>query len=439
MAKTRRIGLNLSTVSRVAVGAALVASAWAGHSRPSGAQPPGGGPAVAVVVSPVVERELANSGRTFLGTVVPLRKSVVGSAVDGRVVDVPYKRGDRVAAGKPVALLLTKTIEIEIAAAQAELAARAHALEELENGARPEEKVQARSRLLAAQAANEFAQAKYLRWKRLYESSRAVSQEDLEDALNLAIAAEHAMAAAKAGNDLAEAGPRVEQIAQAKARALAQEEEVRRLEDRLEKYSVKAPYDCFVVAEHTERGAWLKSGDPIVEVVALDPIEVEVQVPEDFIVQLDPSAGASVTVSALPLRSFQAEVARVVPQADVRARTFPVIVRLPNPPQGEGYLLKAGLMARVTLAAGARKTALLVPKDALVLGGRQTMVYALTPAPGGGDQYAATPVPVEIGLAVGSLIEVTGPLTPGAKVVIEGNERLMPGATVRVVREKTFE
>src|SRR5688572_8700532 len=47
----------------------------------------GQGPAI-VAVSPVVEREVT-AGQTFVGTVMPLRKAVVGSAVDGRVMEYP--------------------------------------------------------------------------------------------------------------------------------------------------------------------------------------------------------------------------------------------------------------------------------------------------------------------------------------------------------------
>jgi multidrug efflux pump subunit AcrA (membrane-fusion protein) len=53
-----------------------------------------GGPA-SVQVERVRFEEVA-AGQEFVGTVVPIRTAVVGSAVDGRVIDFPVNEGDRV-------------------------------------------------------------------------------------------------------------------------------------------------------------------------------------------------------------------------------------------------------------------------------------------------------------------------------------------------------
>ena len=95
-------------------------------------------PAALVAVSPVVEREVT-AGQTFVGTVMPLRKSIVGSAVDGRVIEYPLNEGDRVQKGQVLAHLLTDTVKLQLAAAEAELDLRKQQLAELKNGTRPEE------------------------------------------------------------------------------------------------------------------------------------------------------------------------------------------------------------------------------------------------------------------------------------------------------------
>jgi multidrug efflux pump subunit AcrA (membrane-fusion protein) len=45
-------------------------------------------------------------------------------------------------------------------------------------------------------------------------------------------------------------------------------------------------------------------------------------------------------------------------------------------------------------------------------------------------------VPVVLGSAVGSLVEITGEVQAGDRVVVLGNERLRPFAPVMVVREQ---
>ena len=50
------------------------------------------------------------------------------------------------------------------------------------------------------------------------------------------------------------------------------------------------------------------------------------------------------------------------------------------------------------------------------------------------EQSMAKPIPVRLGLPREGLIQVSGPLQPGMKVVVKGNERLMPmGQPVRIM------
>jgi len=47
---------------------------------------------------------------------------------------------------------------------------------------------------------------------------------------------------------------------------------------------------------------------------------------------------------------------------------------------------------------------------------------------------AAQSLPVELGNASDSMIEVKGPLEPGMLVVTRGNERLRPGQPVQIIK-----
>ena len=73
---------------------------------------------MAVVVSSVVKREVT-ADETFIGTVMPARRTVVGSGADGRVRELMVNDGEEVRKGDPVARLRSKTLQIELAAAQA--------------------------------------------------------------------------------------------------------------------------------------------------------------------------------------------------------------------------------------------------------------------------------------------------------------------------------
>ncbi|MBI2479505.1 MAG: efflux RND transporter periplasmic adaptor subunit [Planctomycetia bacterium] len=398
---------------------------------------------VTVIVAPVVQREVS-AGQTFVGAVVPPRRSIIGSAVDGRVSALYVDSGDAVGPpepgqdgterGQPIAQLLTDTISIEIASARAEMLLRQHELAELEAGSRPEEIAEAQARLGAAQALKDFTKARFDRTKALFEQANTASLDELEQALSASVAADQNQVAAKATADLVIAGPRKEDIEQARARLATATENVNHLESQKAKYTLRAPFEGYVVAKHTEIGAWVSRGDPVAEVIELDPIEIDVMVPEAFIAHIHIGAAAQIHADAVPDQAFTGTVARIIPDADRRSRTFPVKVRLANPKTEDGHVLKSGMLARVTLAIGPPIQALLVPKDSLVLGGPQPSLMVVMTNPET-KQETVRPVPVQLGVTDGHLIQVTGSLAPTDKVVVVGNERVRPGQPIAAVMQ----
>jgi RND family efflux transporter MFP subunit len=389
-----------------------------------------GGPAP-VAVAPVVEREIA-TGKSFVGTVQPVRKSVVGSAVDGRVLEMPVEEGDAVKKGDLLAQLRTKTIEAELSAARSELDLRKQELAELENGTRPEIVQQKQAAMMAADARMSYAKKDLARIQRLYEGQTAANDE-LDESISRADETQQEFMGAKAAYEEAVAGPRKEVIGQARAQVEQQQHEVERLEDMLSKYSIAAPFDGYVTTKRTEVGEWVMQGQAVAEVIELDLVDVEALVSEEYINRIQLGMPASVVVPSISGRVFEGTVAFVVPQADTQSRSFPVKVRVPNPAESDRPpVLMSGQFANVTFSVGETSRAMLVHKDAIVLGGPSPTVFifeAKANEPGAGT---VKPVVVTLGQPSEGMIEVSGPLQPGQMVVVRGNERLFPGQEVHV-------
>ena len=397
------------------------------------AQPGGPPPASPVVVAAAVEREVVGI-QTFVGTISPLRVSQVGSAVDGRVVEFPVNDGDRVKKGQVLAQLLTGQVEIQLAGAKAELNFRRKALEELQNGTRPEEKAQAKARFQARQAAWDYAKARMERSQKLVARG-AITDDQLQEIISLSHQAEQSYYEARSGLELAEKGPRAETIAQAAARVAVQEEEVRAIEDQLAKHTIRAPLDGYVVQENTEVGQWVAKAGLVCKVIKLDQVAVEIMVLETFYPALRLGLAATVETPAFPGKRFDAQVAVIIPQADSRSRSIPVKVLMDNQFDGDRPYFSGGMFARVALPVAPVGLSVMVPKDAVVLGGASPLVYVVDADPKNAKEGTARIVPVELGAAEENLIAVKGPLRAGEKVVIEGNERLRPMAKVAIVRE----
>ncbi len=387
------------------------------------------GPAAAVVVVPVVERQLT-AGQSFVGSVEPLKRATIGSAVDGRVVEFSVEEGDRIAGGQALAKLLTSTIELELKAAEGELLFRQELLRELKNGTRAGEVVQLRARMLAAGARREFHVARRARFSALAKQG-TVTEDDLASVISAAITAERDYDDAQAGHELAVAGPRPEKLVQASARLAVQQAVVDQLKTRITRHTIVSLFDGYVTSRRTEVGEWVSRGDPVVDVVSLDLVDVKVHVLESQVPHLRIGASVRVEITALPEQILTGTIASIIPQADPRTRTFPVKIRLRNTITRGDPLIKSGMLSRVTLPTGALTRALLVPKDALVLGGRGgPLVYLVVADPSDSKKQVARPVPVRLGVAIDSLIQVSGEIRAGQRVVVQGNERLRPGQAV---------
>lgn len=394
--------------------------------RVARAEDPPGRPAPPVVLAEVVEQTV-RYGRSFVGSVEPEKSGQVDGQIAGYVEDLLVEAGDRVKKDDIIARLRTTTLDIRIDAANAELTLRSKELLELQNGTREQELAQAVAGLREADADVESA-----RWKldavRKLRRDEMISEEELRDAQKALAAAEARSAARQAVVDLLKAGPRAERIAQAEARVAIQQAMVARLEDEKDRHTVKAPYAGFVVKKHTEVGTWIAEGDAVVDLVALAHVDVVVPMLEDDLLHLRRGMPVNVRIDALPEKHVEGTIHRIVPAADARTRTAPVKIRVKNVIEDDRVRIKPGMFARVTLPVGEETKVLLVPKDAIVLGREQPLVYVFDK-----ESASVRPVPVTLGVAVDAGIQVEGELEPGMQVVIRGNERLRPGMRVRPV------
>jgi multidrug efflux pump subunit AcrA (membrane-fusion protein) len=96
-----------------------------------------------------------------------------------------------------------------------------------------------------------------------------------------------------------------------------------------------------------------------------------------------------------------------------------------DPPVELGW--KAGQAVRVAVPVSDRREVLAVPADALILRREGVSVFRID-----GDGVAER-IEVVLGAADGTMIEVTGNLEAGDRVVIRGGERLRPGQQVTVL------
>lgn len=421
----RSSGIALIAVALAAVGVWLLTSGESPAQGPKGGK--GAPPPPKILVDAARGATIAEP-RTFVGTVKPTRRSLVGSAAAGRIEQYLINEGDLVKAGDPIAHLRRGVITAELNVAKGDLAVREAELGELQKSYQ-EEIETAQARLTNAQAMLAYREGKLQRSRGLGPS---IAKELFEEDSSFYTQAVSSVREHQAAVRMLTQGAREMKTQQALAKVEAQKAEVQRLQEQFDRHTLFAPFDGWVSAEHTEVGQWVMQGDPVAEFVELNEVDVEIAVVEDFVGNLNTTIEGPVEVPSLPGLPFTGRVATINPQADARARTFPVKVRVQNQIENNLPLLKAGMFARVTLPVGKPTACVLVPKDALKLGGASPIVFVVSTA---GGKTSANPVPVRLGPAQGAWIAAFGELKEGDSIVVEGNERLQPGQEVRTEKK----
>ena len=279
-------------------------------------------------------------------------------------------------------------------------------------------------------------------------SDLAATQSELRDGEDAFDAAQQNLLAAQAAYQRTASGAREEKKQQASSMLESQKKHVDFLKAEREKRLTKAPFDGFVVEEHTYVGQWLSKGAPVLTLARLDEVEVEVQIDQQYIDQVSAgrevtlrvsgSGGAGAATTAEGAREWTGRVAAVVPRSNWErgSRSFPVIIRIQNeidssttPPTPA---LREGMMAEAAFR-GIPVKALLVPKDSVVRTSRGAFVYVVNPAEEG-KPLSVRQVLVSLGIGTGVWIQVQGEsLAAGQQVVTEGAERLRAFQTVSIM------
>jgi membrane fusion protein (multidrug efflux system) len=189
---------------------------------------------------------------------------------------------------------------------------------------------------------------------------------------------------------------------------------------------IVTPFAGIAGARLISAGQVISKATQLTSVVDLDTVKVEVNVPERYLRQLRIGQTVGFNVAAYPGEKFTGEVYFIAPQLDTSTRTALVKARIANP----DLKLRGGMFAGLDLSLQLREAALVIPEPSIINNGDITMVFAVTPS------NTAVMKPVKVGLRIAGKAEVVSGLTEGEMVVVEGVQKLRPGAPVKLGPEE---
>ena len=141
---------------------------------------------------------------------------------------------------------------------------------------------------------------------------------------------------AEAANELELQTARIERDrAAAKLREAKRKQEQARLElelerRRLERHEVTAPFDAVVKRIRGEVGASLRQGEPILELVAIDPLEAEIYLPAELYRLMEVGQTYRLSAGEPVGDALPATLSRVSPVIDPGSRRFWAVFEIDN-------------------------------------------------------------------------------------------------------------
>ena len=346
---------------------------------PGGPGGPGGGQPVTVSVSPVLKGAFPVQVRA-VGTVTPYNTVTVVPQVEGRLLRVHFREGDRVKAGDLLAELDARALEASLAEARA---TQAQNQAELKN-----------------------AQADLARYQRLFrQDSVARQQLDTQQAL----------------------------VRQLQARSAADQAKVDSARVQLGYTKIHAPVSGRLGLIKTNVGAMIgpSTTDGLVSIVQVDPISVVFGVPEVQLQSLRDAMAQQDMSGGLEVQAWDRTESRLLAtgrlttldnQIDTTTGALRVRARFDNP--GEQLFPNQFVNVRLTLQT--LPGALSVPVDVVQFGNQGNYVYVVRD----GKAHIQT---VKLGASASDRVQVVDGLQAGEQVVLEGMDSLRDGSRVKIV------
>lgn len=299
------------------------------------------------------------------GTLKAFEESDLAANATGRVLRTMVERGSLVAKGAPIAQLDAR---FSVLAAQ-----------------------ESRANLDAAREQRKLAQDDCQRFERLFKKGTIAQQEY-----------DRQMSACKTSAESAEA---------AEARS---QEALQMLGDA----TIRAPFAGLIAERYVSPGEYVRPDSKVVHLVDLDPLRLELTIPEADIAAVKEGQRVDFQVDAFPDETFSGTVRYIGPAVRASTRDLVFEALVPNP----DHRLKPGLFASAQLEIGTQ-TVPVVPKSALRQDGETLRAFAIV-------DHAVEERVVQTGPSAGDQIAVFAGLTAGERIVAHPTDQTADGLAV---------
>lgn len=187
--------------------------------------------------------------------------------------------------------------------------------------------------------------------------------------------------------------------------------------------TLTAPVSGYVQHRYLEPGQTVAPIEPVITIVTLNPVKVNVSIPENEIASIDKGQRADITVGAIGSATFSGAVSEKGIAANPVTRAYDVKIQLPNP----NNQLMPGMICDVTFETAAHTKAIVLPAPAVILNTDNTnSVWVVVDGKAQRRQ-------VKVEGMTDSGIIVAGGIADGDSVIIEGQQKVSNNTSVKSI------
>jgi len=198
----------------------------------------------------------------------------------------------------------------------------------------------------------------------------------------------------------------------------------------IERKTIRAPFSGILGIRQVNKGQYLAGGDALVTLQSLNPIYVNVGVPQQAIGQVRVGRSVRITTESLGNVTFDGRVTAIDSVVDEATRNIQVQATLANP----DATLRPGMFVQTEMVLGANQSVIALPASAISYAPYGDSVFVVSDMKDDkGHTYRGVRQQiVRLGPARGDQIAVLSGIKAGDEIVTSGLFKLRNGAAVQV-------
>jgi HlyD family secretion protein len=266
------------------------------------------------------QRQQGPENQLLLYGNVDIRQVQLAFHSTGRIARIDVQEGDVVKADQLLAAVNPVRYQAALRQLEAEVTMQQQVVARLERGTRPQQIEEARANVSAAEAKLRETKVTFGRLQRLVRKKGA-SQQQVDDAQSAYLSAKASLNAVQQALDLAVKGPRVEDIAAAKASLQAKLAAVALARQELADTKIYAPTAGVIRDRILEPGDMAFPATPVLTLALTDPLWVRAYVPESDLGKIRPGMAADIQTDSFPGKTYRGWIGYISPTAEFTPKT----------------------------------------------------------------------------------------------------------------------